>query len=208
VDNRVLLVGAFHEIVELCELAGLTIAGIVDNTLSGEYRGYPIVGNDAGMQGKSSLFSGTPIILVPDQPERRKALAAYYASLGFEHRSLISPRAAVSPSAALGRGSVAQSGVTVSAQARVGEFARINTAATLMHDVVAGDFVTIGPGAVVLGNARIGELSYIGANATILPGIRIGARSIVGAGAVVTKDVPDGITVAGNPARALSPKGG
>lgn len=43
----------------------------------------------------------------------------------------------------------------------------------------------------------------IGANATILPGVKIGQRAIVGAGAVVTKDVPSGRTVVGNPAKEL-----
>ncbi|HKR02213.1 MAG TPA: acyltransferase [Pyrinomonadaceae bacterium] len=43
----------------------------------------------------------------------------------------------------------------------------------------------------------------IGTNATILGGIEIGERSIVGAGAVVTRDVPPGATVAGNPARVI-----
>ncbi|MDX6270091.1 MAG: hypothetical protein QOD28_1314, partial [Acidobacteriota bacterium] len=37
----------------------------------------------------------------------------------------------------------------------------------------------------------------------ILGGIEIGARATVGAGAVVTRDVPPGATVAGNPARIL-----
>jgi UDP-2-acetamido-3-amino-2,3-dideoxy-glucuronate N-acetyltransferase len=41
----------------------------------------------------------------------------------------------------------------------------------------------------------------IGAGATILPGITIGAHAMVGAGAVVTKNVPAGATVIGNPAR-------
>lgn len=43
----------------------------------------------------------------------------------------------------------------------------------------------------------------IGSNATILCGVTIGERSIVGAGSVVTQDVPDGVIVAGNPARVL-----
>lgn len=43
----------------------------------------------------------------------------------------------------------------------------------------------------------------IGANATLLPGITIGSRAMVGAGAVVTKSVPDGAVVVGNPARII-----
>lgn len=46
----------------------------------------------------------------------------------------------------------------------------------------------------------------IGSNATILGGIVIGARAIVGAGSVVTRNVPDGAVVAGNPARKLPEK--
>ena len=43
----------------------------------------------------------------------------------------------------------------------------------------------------------------IGSNATILCGVEIGERAIVGAGAVVTKNVPAGACVAGNPARII-----
>ena len=44
----------------------------------------------------------------------------------------------------------------------------------------------------------------IGANATLLPGVIIGKGALVGAGAVVTKDVPEGAVVAGNPARVIN----
>ena len=41
---------------------------------------------------------------------------------------------------------------------------------------------------------------WVGANATILPGVTIGSMSVVAAGAIVTKDVPSGVLVAGDPA--------
>lgn len=43
----------------------------------------------------------------------------------------------------------------------------------------------------------------IGANATILPGVRIGRNSMIGAGSVVTKDIPEGVIVIGNPAKVI-----
>lgn len=46
----------------------------------------------------------------------------------------------------------------------------------------------------------------IGANVSILPGVIIGENSIVGMGSVVTKDVPEGATVCGVPARILEKK--
>ena len=46
----------------------------------------------------------------------------------------------------------------------------------------------------------ISDFVWIGANVSIVPGIRIGEGSVVGLGAVVTRDVPAGAIVAGNPA--------
>lgn len=48
---------------------------------------------------------------------------------------------------------------------------------------------------------KIGNNVWIGMNAIVLKGVTIGDDSIIAAGAVVTKDVPRGTTVAGNPAR-------
>jgi acetyltransferase-like isoleucine patch superfamily enzyme len=50
---------------------------------------------------------------------------------------------------------------------------------------------------------RIGSDCWIGAGAIILCGVSIGNGSVVGAGAVVTKDVPEGVVVVGNPAQIL-----
>lgn len=49
----------------------------------------------------------------------------------------------------------------------------------------------------------IGDHVFIGVNSIILPGVHLGSNCVVGAGAVVTRDVPDGMVVAGNPATII-----
>jgi acetyltransferase-like isoleucine patch superfamily enzyme len=50
---------------------------------------------------------------------------------------------------------------------------------------------------------HIGSGTWVGARAMILPGVTIGKRVLVAAGSVVTKDVPDDVLVAGNPAKVI-----
>lgn len=48
---------------------------------------------------------------------------------------------------------------------------------------------------------KISKNVWIGAGAIILPGVEVGDFSVVAAGAIVTKNVPSGVMVAGNPAQ-------
>lgn len=54
-----------------------------------------------------------------------------------------------------------------------------------------------------LARIEIGDDVFVGARATLLPGVRIGDRCVVAAGSVVTKSVPSGSVVGGNPARII-----
>lgn len=49
----------------------------------------------------------------------------------------------------------------------------------------------------------IGDYVYIGSSALIMPGVTIGDGALVAAGSVVTKSVPPGMVVGGNPAKIL-----
>jgi acetyltransferase-like isoleucine patch superfamily enzyme len=58
-------------------------------------------------------------------------------------------------------------------------------------------------GQEVVKETRICENAFIGVHSVVLCGVRVGKGAIVGAGSVVNKDVPDGATVAGVPARSI-----
>ena len=56
----------------------------------------------------------------------------------------------------------------------------------------------------VFGKIVIGNWVYIGNNSLIMPGVTIGDGALIAAGSVVTKSVPAGMVVGGNPARIIS----
>jgi len=64
--------------------------------------------------------------------------------------------------------------------------------------------VHICPGARLAGEVQVGARSWIGIGASVIQQVRIGSDVTVGAGAAVLRDLPDGITAVGVPARILS----
>lgn len=55
------------------------------------------------------------------------------------------------------------------------------------------------------GPITIGDRVFVGQNVVILANVHIGDDAIIGAGSVVTKDVPEGATITGVPARIIAP---
>jgi sugar O-acyltransferase (sialic acid O-acetyltransferase NeuD family) len=199
--NDVILVGGFHEIIELCGMCDYNIKGIIDNKLTGTYYGIPIIGRDDDASYLFNKYKECKIVVTPDSPSIREKLVTLYSSIGFKFTSIISPLAQISKYAKIGIGTIVQSGVNISAATKIGDFCKLNSNSNVMHDNVIGNYTTIAPNAVLLGNVNTGVKTYIGANSTILPNIHIDDEAIIGAGAVVTHNIDMAKTVKGVPAK-------
>lgn len=121
-------------------------------------------------------------------------------------QSLIAPNAVIGEGNDIGEGAILCPFTTVTSNARIGEFFHCNLYSYVAHDCVVGDFVTFAPAVRCNGAVVVEDDAYLGTGAVLRQGstdkpMRIGRAATVGMGAVVTKSVPAGTTVVGNPAR-------
>ncbi len=73
----------------------------------------------------------------------------------------------------------------------------------IAHDCVIGDHVILANYAAVSGHVRVGDYANFGGYAGVAQYRRVGAHTHIAASSLVLKDVPDFVTVAGNPAGAV-----
>lgn len=112
----------------------------------------------------------------------------------------------------IGPGAVISTGVTLFSNVTIGKGFHANLNSYVAHDCIIGDFVTFAPAVCCNGNVHIEDHAYIGTGALIKQGandkkLTIGKGAVVGMGAVVTKSVPAGQTVVGNPAKPFPVSG-
>lgn len=108
----------------------------------------------------------------------------------------------------IGEGAILCHFTQLTSNIKIGKQFHANIYSYVAHDCVIGDYVTFAPGVRCNGNIHIEDHAYIGTGAIIKQGtpakpLVIGKGAVVGMGAVVTKDVPPGVTVVGNPAKPL-----
>ena len=164
----------------------------------------PVLGGDEAL----NVHDPAAVLLVNGlgsvaRTEARRAIHERLTKRGYRFATVVDPLALLAGPVEIGEGAQVLAGAVVQPGTRLGVNCIVNTRAAIDHDCTVGAHAHIAPGATLSGGVQVGEGAHVGTGASVIHNVRIGAGAIVGAGAAVIADVPDGVTVAGVPARVL-----
>lgn len=117
--------------------------------------------------------------------------------------SLIHKNAYVGQNTRMGKGCIVCNDVSISCDIEIGDFVTFQRLVDIGHDVRIGNYAHLGTKSFMGGFSELGEESTIQTSSIVLPHVKVGNNCLVGAGAVAIRNVKDGQTVYGNPAKVL-----
>ncbi|MCB2173640.1 acetyltransferase [bacterium] len=152
---------------------------------------------------------GSCIALAVADSKVREKLALSCREYGFEPWSIKANNVVVLDEVDIEEGAIICHFVTITSNIQIGTCFHANIYSYVAHDCIIGNYVTFAPGVKCNGNVHIGDHAYIGTGAMLKQGspgkpLIIGKGAVVGMGSVVTKEVPPGAVVVGNPARIMN----
>lgn len=162
--------------------------------------GYRVLG---GIDALNRVNKKLSIIVAIADPAIRMKLVSTIKNAKIEFPIMIHPsviRGSVKFNS-FGKGNIITAGNIFTTNIKTDDFVIINLSCKIGHDVTIASFSSIMPGCNISGNVQIGEQVYFGTGASILPNLTVGNNAVIGAGAVVTRNVEEGVTVIGVPAK-------
>jgi acetyltransferase EpsM len=195
-------------VADAAELTGRTIGGVFDDAESPALgaQGVPRLGSVQDVADALRDSDALAHLALGNLRLRRRVLDWLAAQgVGPERfATIIHPSAVVSGTVRIGRGAFIAPGAIINADATIGDHAIINTGAVVEHDAKLAENCHIAPAVTLCGGVQIGRDALIGAGAIVTPGVGVGAGATAGAGAVVLRDLPEGVTAVGCPARPMA----
>ena len=134
---------------------------------------------------------------------KRSELFTNLKNLGFDLPALLHPAASISRSATLEEGTQVMQGCIICPDSAIGANTIVNTGVLVEHDYRIGRNCNLALRSALMGGVEIGDNTHVGAGAIINECVSVGKDVIIGSGTVVIKDVPNGLKVAGVPAKPI-----
>ena len=201
--------GLGREILELSETINKIhhkwdITGFIDDdsTIVGHVNnGIPVLG---GMEVLYGLQEPADVVLgIAKTKVKEKIYDELIKNKLISFPVIIHPTAVVSDSSIISEGVVVFNLCFISVNTCIGKMSLMSAGSQLAHDSKLGDFCSVMPSVNISGNVTVNERVFIGVQSAIIQGISVGNDSVIGMGSVVVKNVPDNVTVAGNPAKLI-----
>lgn len=187
------------------------ILGYVDREKPSEETGVTVGGQRIPYLGDDDYLLRTEvpvnvIVCVGDPALRERIVQKLAVKPEIRFPNLILGETKICEDAEMGKGCIISMDARLSTNVRVGDFVFLNTGSMVCHDGRLGDFVTLGPDVKLAGSVTVGSGCELGMGTKVIQGITIGHHVITGAGSVVVRDLPDGCTAMGVPARVRMTK--
>ena len=148
------------------------------------------------MRGEDAEF-----VIAVGEPAARKLLFDKVRVAGYSLATLIDETAIVSDTAEISEGCVVNAYAIISSKVMLKENCFVMFEAIIGHHAWIESNCVICPKATVGGYSRVGRQTFLGLGSSMMQRVNIGNEAIVGLGSMVFRDVEDGATVIGNPAR-------
>ncbi|RPA63834.1 acetyltransferase [Shewanella frigidimarina] len=195
--------GFAKEVVWLAGDCNRKVKGVLDDSVETHntyVQGAAVIGSVSEWVN----YKDCEFIIAIGSPRTRRYVLNKMLSLGKPNFSiLIHPSVRLSNTVTVGNGSIICAGSILTADIMLGEHNILNLNVTVGHECQFGDYVTIAPMVAVSGNVLLGDLVEVGTGSVIRQGLSLLEGSMLGMGGVLTKNIPERIIFAGNPAKKL-----
>lgn len=164
------------------------------------FKGYPpIVGSvESFLPKDNDVF-----ICALGDPQWVRHYTSIIEGNGGKFISLISPNASIGKNTIIGEGCIVPGWTVISSDIKIGKHVYVGVFCDFGHDVVIGECCHLGPYTFLGGGVNIGDCVTIHPRVNVLPHKNIGNNAILGASSVIIRNVKQGQTVFGVPAKVI-----